>query len=112
MYALMKGCAELSGRRCFDSVSICRRSVPKRIWISSKENDRAQKAQPSRKEKNMQINKCIKEAFTVIGKEGSTRDGEGFIQKLWEDANSHFQEVEQLAKRDEKGGIKSEAKRS
>lgn len=27
--------------------------------------------------------KVIKEAFVVIGKEGSTSDGEGFIQKLW-----------------------------
>lgn len=53
----------------------------------------------------MQMNKCIKEAFTVIGKEGSTQDGEGFISRLWEDANGHFQEVEQLAKRDEKGVI-------
>lgn len=53
----------------------------------------------------MQINKCVKESFVVIGKEGSTNDGEGFIQRLWNDANSHFQEVEQLAKRDDKGGI-------
>ena len=41
----------------------------------------------------------------VIGKEGSTNDGEGFIQKLWEDANSHFNEVAQLAKNDEEGNI-------
>lgn len=53
----------------------------------------------------MEINKCIKESFVVIGKEGSTNDGEGFIQRLWEDANSHFYEVEHLAKRDDKGGI-------
>lgn len=33
----------------------------------------------------MKINKCVKESFTVIGKEGSTNDGDGFIQKLWED---------------------------
>lgn len=51
----------------------------------------------------MEINKCVKEAFVVIGKEGSTNDGEGFIQRLWEDANSHFSEVAQLAKKDEKG---------
>ena len=37
------------------------------------------------------INKCCKEHFVVIGKEGSTNDGDGFIQRLWEDANSHFQ---------------------
>ena len=27
--------------------------------------------------------KVTKKAFAVIGKEGSTLDGEGFIQKLW-----------------------------
>lgn len=30
----------------------------------------------------MKINKCMKEFFVVIGKEGSTLDGENFIQKL------------------------------
>lgn len=44
--------------------------------------------------------KLIKEKFVVIGKEGSTLDGEGFIQKLWDDANGHFHEVAHLAKRD------------
>lgn len=53
----------------------------------------------------MKISKCIKESFIVIGKEGSTRDGEGFIQKLWENANNHFKEVEPLAKKDDKGNI-------
>lgn len=48
---------------------------------------------------------CVKEHFVVIGKEGSTEDGEGFIQKLWEDANSHFQEVEPFAKKDENGKL-------
>ncbi len=38
----------------------------------------------------MRIEKCVKESFVVIGKEGSTLDGEGFIQRLWADANSHF----------------------
>ena len=32
-------------------------------------------------------------------------DGEGFIQKLWDDANSHFAEVSHLAKRDENGNL-------
>lgn len=49
--------------------------------------------------------KVIKKAFAVIGKMGSTLDGEGFIQKLWDDANGHFSEVAHLAKRDEKGNI-------
>ena len=53
----------------------------------------------------MKIEKCIKNAFVVIGKEGSTEDGQGFIQKLWTDANSHFNEVQSLAKKDEKGNL-------
>lgn len=53
----------------------------------------------------MNINKCIKESFVVIGKEGSTKDGEGFIQRLWEDANAHFSEVAALAKKDEQGNL-------
>lgn len=53
----------------------------------------------------MIINKCCKEHFVVIGKEGSTNDGDGFIQRLWEDANSHFYEVEQLVKKDENGNL-------
>lgn len=53
----------------------------------------------------MEINRCVKESFTVIGKEGSTGDGEGFIMRLWEDANSHFEEVAELAKKDEAGNV-------
>ncbi len=53
----------------------------------------------------MKIEKFKKDAFIVIGKEGSTHSGEGFIQKLWEDANSHFGEIEQLVKKDENGSI-------
>lgn len=53
----------------------------------------------------MEIKKCVKESFVVIGKEGSTNSGEGFIQKLWEDANSHFNEVSLLAKKDDKGNL-------
>lgn len=44
------------------------------------------------------MERIIKPAFTVIGKEGSTRDGAGFIQRLWEDANGHFGEIAPLAK--------------
>lgn len=51
----------------------------------------------------MKIEKYEKAAFTVIGKEGSTNDGEGFIARLWEDANSHFGEIAHLAKKDENG---------
>ncbi|MDU5106155.1 GyrI-like domain-containing protein [Clostridium sp.] len=53
----------------------------------------------------MELNKCIKESFFVIGKEGSTNDGNGFIQKLWQDANENFEEVSHLAKRDNEGNI-------
>ena len=49
----------------------------------------------------MKIEKYIKESFAVIGKEGSTLDGPGFIQRLWADANAHFDEVQPLAKTDE-----------
>ena len=53
----------------------------------------------------MKIEKCIKSSFSVIGKEGSTDDGDGFIQKLWDNANSHFNEVAHLAKRNENGAL-------
>ncbi len=53
----------------------------------------------------MKMETCIKESFVVIGKEGSTLEGQDFIQKLWEDANSHFNEVKHLVKRDENGNI-------
>ncbi len=53
----------------------------------------------------MKIERCIKESFVVIGKEGSTNDGQGFIQSLWSEANGHFNEVADLAKRDEDGKL-------
>ena len=53
----------------------------------------------------MKAERCVKESFVVIGKVGSTLDGEGFIQRLWADANSHFGEVQHLAKKDENGNI-------
>lgn len=49
--------------------------------------------------------KVIKEQFVVIGKEGSTLDGPGFIQNLWNDANGHFSEVAHLAKKDSNGKL-------
>lgn len=51
----------------------------------------------------MKIEKITKPAFSVIGKEGSTMDGEGFIQNLWQDANSHFAEIAHLVKTDDAG---------
>ena len=49
--------------------------------------------------------KVIKKSFVVIGKEGSTLDGEGFIQKLWDDANGQFGGVVHIAEKDASGGI-------
>lgn len=51
----------------------------------------------------MDIQTWIKPAFSVIGKEGSTADGAGFVQRLWDSANDHFDEVAHLAKRDANG---------
>ena len=53
----------------------------------------------------MNIEQFEKASFVVVGKKGSTSDGAGFIQRLWDDANSHFGEVQYLAKRDEKGNL-------
>ena len=53
----------------------------------------------------MKIEKYVKASFAVIGKEGSTLDGPGFIQRLWADANAHFGEVQHLAKTDETGNL-------
>lgn len=53
----------------------------------------------------MKIGKKTKAAFSVIGKEGSTLDGQGFVQRLWADANTHFGEVQALAKRDANGNL-------
>lgn len=53
----------------------------------------------------MKIEKCVRKSFAVIGKEGSTLDGPGFIGKLWEDANAHFCEVQPLIKKDEHGNM-------
>lgn len=53
----------------------------------------------------MHIEKITKPAFYVIGKEGSTEDGSGFVQRLWAEANGHFAEVAELAKKDSCGGL-------
>lgn len=46
-----------------------------------------------------------KPAFSVTGKEGSTKDGEGFIARLWQAANESFQEVAPLAKKNPDGSF-------
>ena len=53
----------------------------------------------------MNIEKVIKDSFVVIGKEGSTDMGEGFIRKLWDEANGSFAEVAELVKKDEEGNL-------
>lgn len=51
------------------------------------------------------MERIIKPAFAVIGMEGSTADGHGFIPALWETANSRFGEVAALAKTNEDGSL-------
>ena len=51
------------------------------------------------------MQRIIKPAFCVIGKEGNTDQGEGFIQRLWEEANGRFDQVAALAKLDENGNL-------
>lgn len=53
----------------------------------------------------MKIEKCSKESFTVIGMEGSTKDGADFIRRLWEEANSRFGEISHLVKKDGDGNM-------
>ena len=53
----------------------------------------------------MNIQTVRKESFCVIGKEGSTDQGQGFVQRLWQDANDHFDEIQHLAKRNEQGNL-------
>ena len=51
------------------------------------------------------MERIIKPAFAVIGIEGSTEDGPGFIPTLWERANSRFGEVAQLAQTNPDGSL-------
>lgn len=53
----------------------------------------------------MKIENKIKRSFSVIGKEGTTYDGQNFIKKLWEEANEHFNEISDLAKKNEDGKL-------
>lgn len=53
----------------------------------------------------MEVRTCIKKQFSVIGIEGSTCQGEGFVTALWAYANSHFEEVAALAKKDREGNL-------
>ena len=42
-------------------------------------------------------------AFTVIGIAGSSDDGEGFVHRVWDEANRRFGEVAGIAKYNEQG---------
>lgn len=53
----------------------------------------------------MDYKRITKQSFIVIGKEGSTEEGEGFIQRLWAEANSHFAEIQHLARKDAAGNL-------
>ncbi len=49
----------------------------------------------------MDVLHIVKPRFTVIGIEGSTEEGDGFIQRLWGEANARFPEIENLCAREE-----------
>lgn len=51
------------------------------------------------------MERIIKTAFTVIGMEGATTDGPGFIPALWEKANSRFGEVAALVQTNPDGSL-------
>ena len=53
----------------------------------------------------MKYQQIEKSSFSVIGKEGTTLDGEGFLRRLWDAANAGFLEVAPLAKRKENGDL-------
>lgn len=53
----------------------------------------------------MTVQTCEKESFVVIGREGSTEDGQDFVRRLWAEANARFGEVAHLARKDENGNL-------
>lgn len=53
----------------------------------------------------MDIERIVKPSFSVIGLAGSTEDGPGFIQRLWEEANARFPEAAPLAKTGPDGAL-------
>ena len=53
----------------------------------------------------MEFWRCEKVAFSVIGFEGSTDEGAGFIARLWEKANARFPEIAHLVKCDPSGAL-------
>ena len=53
----------------------------------------------------MEYKTCEKASFVVIGKEGSTRDGKGFVDVLWNKMYKDFKQIKHLVKKDEEGNI-------
>lgn len=53
----------------------------------------------------MEYTTIVKESFVVIGKEGSSRDGVGFVDKLWNKFYKDFKQIKNLVKRDEEGNV-------
>jgi hypothetical protein len=51
----------------------------------------------------MEFKRIALPAFSVIGMEGSTDEGAGFVKRLWDAANARFGEVAPLAHTDETG---------
>ena len=51
----------------------------------------------------MEIKRVRKDEFTVIGKLGSTAEGENFVNALWKKANEGFEEISSLVKCDAQG---------
>ena len=51
------------------------------------------------------MERWVKKGFAVIGIEGSTAEGAGFVQRLWAEANGRFGEVAALAKTNADGSL-------
>lgn len=45
----------------------------------------------------------VKPSFAILGREGSTREGKRFMQRLWQETNAHFDEISTLVLRGEDG---------
>ena len=54
----------------------------------------------------MEFLHCTMPEFAVLGKEGSTHSSNSeWIKQLWTEANSHFNEITELALRDDQGNL-------
>ena len=54
----------------------------------------------------MEFLHCTMPEFAVLGKEGGTHSSNpGWIQQLWIEANGHFDEISELALRDDQGNL-------